>query len=30
MPYYNAYFIYLFWAVCFVGIRERQKELKNN
>lgn len=30
IPYYNAYFIYLFWAVCFVGIRERLKELGNN
>lgn len=30
VPYYNAYFIYLFWAVCFVGIRERLKELENN
>lgn len=27
IPYYNAYFIYLFWAFCFVGIRERQKKL---
>lgn len=27
IPYYNAYFIYLFWAICFVGIRERQKML---
>lgn len=28
MPYYNAYFIYFFWAICFVAIRERLKQLK--
>ena len=27
IPYYNAYFIYLFWAICVGGIRERQKML---
>lgn len=27
IPYYNAYFIYLFWAICFVAIRERIKLL---
>ena len=30
MPYYNAYFIYLFWAVCFVAIHERRKMLLVN
>lgn len=28
IPYYNAYFIYLFWAICFVAIRERKKIIK--
>ena len=30
MPYYNAYFIYLFWAICFVAVRERNKKLLAN
>ena len=28
MPYYNAYFIYFFWAICFIAIRERLKQLR--
>lgn len=28
MPYYNAYFIYFFWAICFIAIRERINQLK--
>ena len=27
IPYYNAYFIYLYWALCFVGIHERQNRI---
>lgn len=29
IPYYNAYILYFFWALCFVGIRERNFNLKN-
>ena len=29
MPYYNAYLFYSFWAVCFVAIRERIKQLSS-
>lgn len=25
IPYFNAYLIYLFWAICFVGINNRRK-----
>lgn len=33
IPYFNAYIIYLFWAICSVGIYERNKQIrifKNN
>lgn len=29
MPYFNAYLIYLFWAICFVGIQKQIKYQKN-
>lgn len=29
LPYFNAYFIYLFWAVCFTAISIRQKALQS-
>ena len=29
MPYFNAYLFYFFWAVCFVAIRERMKQLSS-
>ena len=27
IPYFNAYIIYLFWAICFVAIKNRHKKL---
>lgn len=29
-PYYNAYILYFFWALCFVGIREEIRKLVEN
>ena len=29
LPYFNAYFIYLFWAVCFTAVSIRQKALRS-
>lgn len=29
-PYYNAYILYFFWALCFVGIREETRKFIEN